>query len=104
MASEVDVDAGGGLPTEHTRDFPPGGGRHLDLNLLMEAHRSKCNSVFLTTVLSSRHDPVRGGYIQADFAYFERYYRSIMTLPGGIQLSVHVVCAHACSRARAVRS
>mmetsp|Transcript_115053 Transcript_115053/g.321557 ORF Transcript_115053/g.321557 Transcript_115053/m.321557 type:complete len:325 (+) Transcript_115053:75-1049(+) len=70
-------------PPEHPRDFPPGGGLHLDLQLLMDDHVSDCDTVFLTTVLGSRHDPVRGGYIKPDFGYFERFYRSILAIPGG---------------------
>jgi len=60
-----------------------GGGSDLDLSLLLDDRSSTCQTVFLTTLLSTRHDPQRGAMIQPNFTYIEAYFRSIMSLPGG---------------------
>jgi len=61
----------------------PGAGSALDLNLMLDDHSSKCETVFLTTLLSTRHDPQRAVSITPNFTYIEAYYRSILSLPGG---------------------
>jgi len=51
--------------------------------LLEDDHRSTCSAVLLTTFLSSKPDPIRGGHIPLTRSYIERYYRSVLAIPGG---------------------
>mmetsp|Transcript_41309 Transcript_41309/g.115035 ORF Transcript_41309/g.115035 Transcript_41309/m.115035 type:complete len:354 (+) Transcript_41309:44-1105(+) len=60
-----------------------GGGSALHLSLLLDDHSSTCETVFLTTLLSTRDDPQRHVAIQPNFTYIEAYWRSILSLPGG---------------------
>eukprot|EP00429_Kryptoperidinium_foliaceum_P065001 CAMPEP_0176067148 /NCGR_PEP_ID=MMETSP0120_2-20121206/33514_1 /TAXON_ID=160619 /ORGANISM="Kryptoperidinium foliaceum, Strain CCMP 1326" /LENGTH=341 /DNA_ID=CAMNT_0017400761 /DNA_START=51 /DNA_END=1076 /DNA_ORIENTATION=+ len=62
---------------------PPGGGDDLDMSLLLEDHRSTCHTVFLTTVFGSRPDPQGKIHKPPTFDYIDRYYRSILAIPGG---------------------
>lgn len=50
---------------------------------LLDDHSSTCSTVFLTTVFSTRSDPIHGGFIEPGLAYFERYMQSILKIPGG---------------------
>eukprot|EP00429_Kryptoperidinium_foliaceum_P018701 CAMPEP_0176038796 /NCGR_PEP_ID=MMETSP0120_2-20121206/19229_1 /TAXON_ID=160619 /ORGANISM="Kryptoperidinium foliaceum, Strain CCMP 1326" /LENGTH=354 /DNA_ID=CAMNT_0017372191 /DNA_START=65 /DNA_END=1129 /DNA_ORIENTATION=+ len=62
---------------------PPGGGVDLDLEMLVEDHSQACHTVFLTNVFTTRADPQGKRKGMPDFTYFERYYRSMLSLPSG---------------------
>mmetsp|Transcript_81308 Transcript_81308/g.225921 ORF Transcript_81308/g.225921 Transcript_81308/m.225921 type:complete len:223 (+) Transcript_81308:53-721(+) len=50
---------------------------------LIDDLQSTCHTVFLATVFSSRNNPVHGGRVKPTVSYFEKYMRSILTIPGG---------------------
>jgi len=51
--------------------------------LLLDDHSSTCETVFLTTAFGSRPDPQAKRYKPPTLDYIERYYRSILSIPGG---------------------
>jgi len=62
---------------------PPGAGSDLDLAMLLADHSGDCKTVLLTNVFTTREDPQAKRHGMPTFEYFERYYRSILSLPSG---------------------
>lgn len=50
---------------------------------LLDDHQSTYHTVFLTTVFSTGHYPVHPGRVEPSVAYFEKYMRHILKIPGG---------------------
>jgi len=74
-------EAGSGESRDDRR--PPSGGSDLDLSILLDEHSEACHTVYLTNVFTTRPDPQGKRKGVPDFTYFERYYRSILSLPTG---------------------
>jgi len=74
----AELEAGAGDPRT-----PPCCGSDLEIGLLMADRDLSCETVLLTNVFGTRKDPQGKLHAPPDFSYFERYYRSVLSVPGG---------------------
>jgi len=61
---------------------PQGAGSDQDMKLLIDDHNAECKTILLTTVFGSRADPQRPRRHEVNIDYIDRYYRSVLSVPG----------------------